>query len=161
MYVTLTFYNFSKIFLNFQCCTDWLLSIIVPPPPLPSMTSLVCFWPYNACASTCWPRQCVSGARALPSTCILRVFRRDDEPTLSPDVTHDPRTEVTCYLFEQCVLQSQHDAVVYCRQHGILGPYFIASLFGDVTCGHIAPDAVRHVSSVLPVSFPLLCCFFF
>ena len=57
-------------------------------------------------------------------------------------LAHPHETEVTCYLFEQCVLQSQHDAVVYCRQHGILGPYFVASLFGEVTCGHIAPDSV-------------------
>ena len=75
---------------------------------------------------------------------MLRVFRRcrDKQEELVESLAHPHETEVTCYLFEQCVLQSQHDAVVYCRQHGILGPYFVASLFGEVTCGHIAPDSV-------------------
>ena len=60
---------------------------------------------------------------------------------------------IYCYLVEQCLQAAQQNKVVFCPVHGNMGPYFIASREGHVTSAHAAPDSVRTVDSLCPMSF--------
>ena len=64
--------------------------------------------------------------------------------TGGPDADVDDADDVTvyCYLVEHCIQRSQHNQVIFCPQHGNLGPYFIASCDGLVQAAHAAPDLV-------------------
>ena len=53
-----------------------------------------------------------------------------------------------CLLVEQCLHAAQLGRVIFCPQHGNLGPYFIGSADGHVVLGHIAPDSVLLYSCI-------------
>lgn len=50
--------------------------------------------------------------------------------------------DVYCYLVEHCIQRAHHKQVIFCPQHGNLGPYFIATSDGLVHAAHAAPDLV-------------------
>jgi len=52
---------------------------------------------------------------------------------------------VYCYMVEHCIQRAQHNQVIFCPEHGNLGPYFIASDDGHVHSAHAAPDLVREL----------------
>lgn len=49
---------------------------------------------------------------------------------------------VYCHLVELCIQRILANKIIFCRNHGNLGPYFIASDTGLVHSAHIAPDVV-------------------
>ena len=59
-------------------------------------------------------------------------------------VTEDTEPLIYCSLIEHCyqTAQSGSGNVVYCRTHGVLGPYWVIDNHGVISLGHIAPDAV-------------------
>ena len=63
-----------------------------------------------------------------------------DRPSLSQD-----STLVYSYMIEQCHQSAQKDRVIYCKIHGNMGPWFIASQHAYIVSGHMAPDAVSFV----------------
>jgi len=55
-------------------------------------------------------------------------------------------------MVEHCIQRSQHNQVIFCPQHGNLGPYFIASADGLVHAAHAAPDLVRTTTSTISLT---------
>ena len=47
-----------------------------------------------------------------------------------------------CYMIEQCQQAAQQNRVIFCKNHGNMGPWFVASDTGYIVSGHMAPDAV-------------------
>lgn len=66
-----------------------------------------------------------------------------NSPNDNSPVTTETSSLVYCNLVEQCLQAAQINRVVFCRLHGNLGPFFIASDDGRIQSAHVAPDSVR------------------